>query len=98
MTQYTAGGFAQPIRRVFGTLAFRAREQVDMPAPGQIRAAQFHVSIRDLVWETLYSPVGRMVGLTADYLNRVQSWTIRAYLTLVFSSVVVLLTVLALWH
>ena len=26
-TQYTAGSFAQPIRRVFGTLVFRAREQ-----------------------------------------------------------------------
>ena len=32
-TQYTAGSFAQPIRRVFGTLVFRAREQVEMPAP-----------------------------------------------------------------
>ena len=27
-TQYTAGSFAQPIRRVFGTLVFRARETV----------------------------------------------------------------------
>ena len=32
-TQYSAGSFAQPIRRVFGTLVFRAREQVDMPRP-----------------------------------------------------------------
>ena len=33
-TQYTAGSFAQPIRRVFGTLVFRAREHVEMPPPG----------------------------------------------------------------
>ena len=33
-TQYTASSFAQPIRRVFGTLVFRAREQIEMPPPG----------------------------------------------------------------
>src|SRR5579859_589709 len=32
-TQYTAGGFAQPIRRVFSAV-FDAREDVAMPAPG----------------------------------------------------------------
>ena len=30
-TQYTADSFAQPIRRVFGEVVFRARERVDMP-------------------------------------------------------------------
>ena len=34
MTQYTAGSFAQPIRRVFGTVVFQARERVEMPPPG----------------------------------------------------------------
>ena len=33
-TQYTAGSFSQPIRRVFGTVVFRAREEVHMPPPG----------------------------------------------------------------
>ena len=33
-TQYTASSFAQPIRRVFGTVVFRAREHVEMPPPG----------------------------------------------------------------
>ena len=98
MTQYTAGSFAQPIRRVFGTLAFHAREQVYMPAPGQTQAARFHVSMRDLVWDTLYAPVERVVGFISGHLNKVQSWTIRAYLSLVFSSVVILLMVLAVWH
>ena len=97
-TQYTAGSFAQPIRRVFGTLVFRAREQVYMPAPGQTQPAQFHLSMRDLVWDYLYAPVEGVVGFVADHLNKVQSWTIRAYLSLVFSSVVLLLMVLAVWH
>ena len=45
-TQYTAGSFAQPIRRVFGTLVFRAREQVDMPPPGDTRPARFVVVLQ----------------------------------------------------
>ena len=43
-TEYTAASFAQPIRRVFGTLVFRARESVDMPAPGDMRPARFEVA------------------------------------------------------
>jgi formate hydrogenlyase subunit 4 len=40
-TQYTATSFAEPIRRVFGTVMFRAREQVEMPryAPGAAHRA-----------------------------------------------------------
>ncbi len=98
MTQYTAGSFAQPIRRVFGTLAFHAREEVDMPCPGDTRPATFHVHLRDLVWDALYAPVEHVVGFGADLLNKVQSWTIRAYLSLVFSSVVILLIVLTIWN
>jgi len=98
ITQYTAGSFAQPIRRVFGSVVFHAREQVDMPPPGDTRPARFHVSMRDLVWDTLYAPVESVVGFAADWLNKVQFWTIRAYLTLVFGTVVVLLMVLTIWH
>jgi hydrogenase-4 component B len=97
-TQYTAGSFAQPIRRVFGSVAFRAHEQVYIPPPGQIQPAQFHLSMRDLVWDVLYAPIEGAVNFAADRLNQVQSWTIRAYLTMVFSSVVLLLMVLAVWH
>src|SRR5208283_269835 len=39
-TQYTAGSFAQPIRRVFGTIVFRAREVVEIPPPGDISPAR----------------------------------------------------------
>ena len=47
-TQYTADSFAQPIRRVFGTVVFRAREHVDMPPPGDTRPARLTVELRDL--------------------------------------------------
>jgi formate hydrogenlyase subunit 3/multisubunit Na+/H+ antiporter MnhD subunit len=98
VTQYTASSFSQPIRRVFGTVVFRAREEVDMPPPGEARAARLHVELRDLLWETLYLPVAAVVGFAAEKLNRVQFMTIRGYLTLVFAALVVLLAILAIWQ
>jgi len=97
-TQYTSGSFAQPIRRVFGSVAFRAREEVQMPLPGEMHAARFRVQLRDLVWDAFYAPVESAVAFFADRLNKVQTWTIRAYLTMVFAAVVVLLMVLTVWH
>jgi formate hydrogenlyase subunit 3/multisubunit Na+/H+ antiporter MnhD subunit len=96
-TQYTAGSFAQPIRRVFGTLVFQAREQVQMPPPGSLAAAQFSVVVRDLVWEGLYAPIANLVTTAARRLDVLQFLTIRRYLTLVFAALVLLLLVLATW-
>jgi hypothetical protein len=97
-TQYTAGSFAQPIRRVFGSVVFRAREEIDMPLPGDPRPAQLHVHLHDPLWDVLYAPVGRFVHATADVLNRVQYLTIRGYLTLVSGALVTLLVILAVWQ
>ena len=96
-TQYSATSFTQPIRRVFGSIVFRARDQAVMPAPGDTRPAQLKVEVRDLVWEFLYAPAVDVVALAADRLNRLQFLTIRQFLTLVFSALVILLVVLALW-
>ena len=98
ITQYTAGSFAQPIRRVFGTLVFRARETVDMPAPGDLRPAHFQVRLQDLAWDGIYAPIAGAVGLAADRLNHLQFLTIRRYLTLVFLALILLLLVLAIWR
>ncbi|EJJ25192.1 hydrogenase 4 subunit B [Rhizobium sp. CF142] len=95
--QYTAGSFAQPIRRVFGTLVFHARERVYMPAPGDTRPAHFGVETHDFIWEGLYLPIAGAVGYTAEKLNHLQFLTIRRYLSLVFLALVFLLLVLALW-
>ncbi len=97
-TQYTAGSFSQPIRKVFGTVVFRAREEVDVPAPGETRAAQLRVRLHDVLWDVLYSPIASMVTFAAGWLNKVQFMTIRGYLTLVFGALVVLLMVLAVWQ
>jgi NADH:ubiquinone oxidoreductase subunit 5 (subunit L)/multisubunit Na+/H+ antiporter MnhA subunit len=96
-TQYTAASFAQPIRRVFGTVVFRAREHVEMPPPGDARPARLTVDLRDLVWDALYAPIAGGVGFAADRLNHLQFLTIRQFLSLVFAALVLLLLVLAIW-
>ena len=96
-TQYTAGSFAQPIRRVFATLVFQAREEIHIPAPGETRPARFQLHLRDRVWHALYAPVAGIVGASATGLNRVQFLTLRGYLSLVFGALVALLAILAIW-
>jgi hydrogenase-4 component B len=98
VTQYTADSFAQPIRRVFGTVVFRAHETVTMPPPGDFTPARIVKSSRDPVWETFYAPVARVVSLSADTLNQLQFLTIRRYLAFVFLALVALLLALALWQ
>jgi hydrogenase-4 component B len=95
--QYSGGSFAQPIRRVFGTVVFRASDHVDMPAPGDPRPARLRIELHDLVWERMYIPIVGAVGYAADRLNRLQFLTIRRYLSLVFATLVTLLLVLAIW-
>jgi formate hydrogenlyase subunit 3/multisubunit Na+/H+ antiporter MnhD subunit len=97
VTQCSAASFAQPIRRVFGTVVFRAREHGEMPPPGDARPARLTVELHDLVWEALYVPIAGAVGFAADRLNRLQFLTIRQFLSLVFAALVALLLVMAIW-
>jgi hydrogenase-4 component B len=96
-TEYTASSFAQPIRRVFGTVVFRAREQIEMPRPGEMRPARLIVSLRDLIWDAIYAPIATAIGFVADQLNHLQFLTIRQFLSLVFAALIILLLVLAAW-
>lgn len=97
-TQYTASSFAQPIRRVYGTLVFHAREIGEMPPPGSSAPARLHVEIRDLIWDALYAPIADFMTFATERINVMQFLTIRRYLTLVFAALVLLLMVLALWQ
>jgi hypothetical protein len=68
-----------------------------MPAPGETGAARLTVTLRDLVWETLYAPVGDAVWFGTEKLNHLQFLTIRKYLSLVFAALVALLLGVSLW-
>jgi NADH:ubiquinone oxidoreductase subunit 5 (subunit L)/multisubunit Na+/H+ antiporter MnhA subunit len=96
-THYTAGSFAQPIRRVFGAVVFGAREHVFMPPPGDLGPARLTVALHDRIWDTIYAPLADGVGFLSDKLNHLQFLTIRQYLTLVFTALIALLLVLAIW-
>jgi hypothetical protein len=98
VTQYTADSFAQPIRRVFGSVVFRAREEVEMPPPGDTRPARLRVELRDLIWDGLYLPIAAGIGFASDRLNYLQFLSIRQFLSLVFGALVLLLLVLAIWQ
>ncbi len=97
-TQYSASSFAQPIRRVYGTLVFHARETGEMPPPGSLEPARLEVEVRDLIWDALYAPISGLVDIATDRLNILQFLTIRRYLSLVFAALVLLLLVLAIWQ
>ena len=96
-TQYTADSFAQPIRRVFGTVVFAAREHVDMPPPGSARPARLAVTLRDPLWDSIYAPLAAGIGFAAERLNHLQFLTIRQYLSLVFVALISLLLLVSIW-
>ncbi|PPD44030.1 MAG: hydrogenase 4 subunit B [Methylocystis sp.] len=95
-TQYTASSFAQPVRRALGGLAFSTRESLDMPLPGETRAARFTVEIGDRFMNGLYTPLAKAVWFCAGRLNVVNFLSIQEYLGLVFVALVVLLIIVAL--
>ncbi len=97
LTQYTASSFAQPIRRVFGSVVFRARECVHMPAPGNTSAARLEVEMHDIPWEAIYAPLAYGVSFLSERLNALQFLSIRQYLSFVFLALVFLLLVIAIW-
>jgi formate hydrogenlyase subunit 3/multisubunit Na+/H+ antiporter MnhD subunit len=98
MVQYSAGGFSEPLLRIFGRWLFRARERVEMPPPGDMRPARLRVEMQDLIWGWLYRPLAGGVALLAMRLNALQFLTIRRYLALVFVALVALLLMVAIWH
>jgi len=93
--QYTASGFAQPLRRAFGAALFRARETVEMPPPGETAPARFSLRMIDPAWDWGVEPVRRAVDLATQWLNASQFLSIRRYLTLMFAALVALLLVVA---
>ncbi|HXY58503.1 MAG TPA: hydrogenase 4 subunit B [Methylocystis sp.] len=98
ITQYTGSSFAQPVRRALGNIVFVARERLDMPAPGDTRAARLGIEIRDRVVEGLYAPISRATDFCADQLNKAHFLTIQGYLGLVFGALVMLLLMVAIWQ
>jgi hydrogenase-4 component B len=97
-TQYTSSSFAMPIRRVFGRTVFEVHEHVDVPRPLEARPAHFQVKVLDPAWRLAYGPLARAVWRIAERLNGLQFLTIRQYLTLTVSTLIILLVTVVLWR
>jgi hydrogenase-4 component B len=97
-TQYSAASFAMPIRRVFTSAVFPVVQEVDIPAPGDLRRGHFRLRVFDPAWRYGYGPLLRLVLRAAGRLNHLQFLTIRRYLTLTFSALILLLLVVAAWR
>jgi hydrogenase-4 component B len=98
VTQYTAGSFAQPIRRVFGSVVFQARERVFMPPPGDSRRRGWKSNCATRSGTYGYAPIVAAVVALSSRFNAFQYLTIRRYLSLVFGALVLLLLGMVLWR
>ena len=96
-TQYTASSFSQPLRRVYKGIVLGSVEVLEMPPPGDLRPARFAVRYRDYAWRNLYANPASAVIAVAVRVNAFQFLTIRRYLVLMFSTLVLLLLIMAVW-
>lgn len=96
-TQYGAGSFAQPFRRVMAPV-LSARETVTMPPPGDMAPARHEARTEDLAWSRIYLPLVALIDTVTTRLNALQFLSIRRYLSLVFGSLILLLVGLVIWN
>ena len=89
--QYTATGFAQPIRRVFGLL-FQIEQGVEAQADGRLR---YRLNVIDRAWGLFYQPVARMVEQASRRVVKLQSGNLRVYLGWSLATLLVLLWIMA---
>ena len=97
-TEYSSSSVAMPIRRVFAPSVFGLRQSVDVPRPGEVRAAHCQVRVLDPAWRIIYGPVLRTTVRASTWLNQMQFQTVRRYLTLVFATLIALLVLVAAWR
>jgi NADH:ubiquinone oxidoreductase subunit 5 (subunit L)/multisubunit Na+/H+ antiporter MnhA subunit len=84
-TQYGAGSFAQPLRRVLGGAFLQATATLDMPAPGDIRPAIYTETATDPAEAALFRPAGQLRARLTRFADRMQFLTVRQILTVMFS-------------
>jgi formate hydrogenlyase subunit 3/multisubunit Na+/H+ antiporter MnhD subunit len=96
LTQYGGASFAQPLRRVLGTSLLQAREQVDMPSPGETRAGGFSVTLADPAATWVVAPLGRLRDAFAGLADRTQPVTIRRTIGAMLAILLLLLAAVAL--
>ena len=95
LSQPSAGGIAQPLRRMLGDSLLQARESVDMPRPGETRAGHYAAGFADPSGPLLLAPAAALREWIAAQVERLRDLTIRRCLSLSFATLVGLLALLA---
>ncbi len=94
-TQYSAGSFAQPIRRMLGRTVLDAHEQVDMPTPGDTRPAKYTLRWHDPAFRLLFDRIAALHAHLARFADLSRHLTIRHTLGVVFGALIALLVMIA---
>jgi hydrogenase-4 component B len=93
-TQYSAMGYAQPLRTIFGRLLLpHAQEvQTDPTVPPYFkRDMRYALFMESVVENLLYGPVTRAVMATSRQMTRIQAGSIHLYLGYIFVSLLLVL-------
>ena len=96
--QYTSGAFSMPIRRIFGPVydvREALEEQTEGPEQWRVIAIRYQFLVEDKSWLALYQPVGQSVSHLARKLGRIQTGSIRTYLSYSFVTLIFLLWVIS---
>ena len=95
LTQPSAGGIAQPLRRMLGGSLLAATETVDMPRPGEVRAGHYAAAFRDPTEPFLLAPLAAGTDRLAARAERLRDFSLRQCLGLGFATLVLLLALIA---
>jgi hydrogenase-4 component B len=92
--EYTATGFAQPIRQVF-SMIYRPTVKIETEMLEESRyfakRTRFELSLEPTFQKHLYDPVVRLFNLAAQRLRVVQAGSLHLYLSYIFITLLVLL-------
>jgi len=94
--QYTSAAFSQPIRRIFAPV-WELREKLKGRETGTFKDIPivYHLEVADRSWHFLYAPLGHLVEQTARRVTRIQTGSIRTYLTYSFLTLLLLLGIIS---
>jgi formate hydrogenlyase subunit 3/multisubunit Na+/H+ antiporter MnhD subunit len=95
LTQPSAAGLGQPLRRMLGGTVLAAHESVAMPPPGDPAPARIEAGFRDPAFALLLAPLGRLRDAVVARTERLRDLSIRQALTLPFATLVALLLLIA---
>ncbi|MBR0655320.1 proton-conducting transporter transmembrane domain-containing protein [Plastoroseomonas arctica] len=95
LTQPSAAGLAQPLRRMLGGALLGAEERVTMPDPGDPRAATIATCAEDPAFPYLLAPLARLRDALAGTAERLRDLSIRQCLMLSFSLLIAMLALVA---